>query len=381
MNLSRLRSLWHHPQRSPGDTPESLISELYRGLLGREPDQGGLRSHADALRSGTALADIARSMVGSDEFSQRQKYLRVPPTELPDLTDRFPQRYRRNPDGTSTLTISDDREFDELEAAIHEHRYYDSFGVWSPVVDVDKRVTAALVAGFGAKRCLEIGCFTGPVLSLLHERGIDTTGVEISHLAFVLAYPSIKNRIRYGDLLSLDLQPPYDAVLAMDILEHFNPLKLDRYLERMHHLLDRDGYCLINSPMFGHDEVFGDVDIPLPEWRAAGPTSFWRHLHCDARGWPEHGHLVWASPSWWESRFAAHGLVRDKDVERRIHASLAGFFATYAPARRTFFVLKREDNAKSSREVADRVADELAGVLATEPGLADAANAALHGGA
>lgn len=174
-------------------------------------------------------------------------------------------------------------------------------------------MTAALIAGFGARNCLEIGCFTGPVLSLLHERGIETTGVEISHLAFVLAYPSIKNRIRYGDLLTLDLQPPYDAVLAMDILEHFNPLKLDRYLERMRQLLARDGYCLINSPMFGHDEVFGDVDIPLPEWRAAGPETFWRHLHCDARGWPEHGHLVWASPSWWESRFAAHGLVRDKD--------------------------------------------------------------------
>lgn len=89
MNLRRLRSLWNPDARSSGDTPETLVAELYRGLLGREPDHGGLHSHADALRSGVALADIARSMVESDEFSQRQKYLRVPPTELPDLTALF----------------------------------------------------------------------------------------------------------------------------------------------------------------------------------------------------------------------------------------------------------------------------------------------------
>lgn len=375
MKLSRLRTFWNGPSDTAGDG-EALITELYRGILGREPDSGGLRSHAAALRSGVALADVARSMISSDEFSQQQKYLRVPPTELPDLTERFPQRYRRNPDGSSTLAVSDDREFDELENAIHEHRYYDSFGVWSPVIDIDKRVTAALVAGLGARRCLELGCFTGPVLSLLDERGIEVTGVEISHLAFVLAYPSIKNRIRYGDLLAQDLPPPYDAVLAMDILEHFNPLKLDRYLERMRALLDRDGYCLINSPMFGRDDVFGDTDIPLPEWRAAGPDTFWRHLHCDARGWPMHGHLVWASPSWWESRFAAHGLVRDREIEHRVHCSLGGFFDKYAPARRTFFVLKRDDNANSPREVAERVAAELAEVLAADPELAGTAKAA-----
>lgn len=366
MNLRRLSSLWK--RRASDDSAEQLVTQLYRGLLGREPDPGGLRSHADALSAGMPLADIARNMVGSDEFNQKQSYLRVAPAQLPDLVEQHPARYHRNDDGSATLTVREDADFDWIERAIHEHRYYDSFGVWSPVVDIDKRVIAAIAAGLGATRCLELGCFTGPVLSLLHERGIDVTGVEISHLAFVLAYPAIRSRIRYGDLLSLDLQPPYDALIAMDILEHLNPLKLDQYLTRLGQLLHRDGYCLINSPMFGPDDVFGEVAPPfLPEWRAAGPAQFWRHLHCDARGWPMHGHLVWASPQWWERQFEAHGLVRDRDIERSIHARLGAFFEHCAPARKTLFVLKHGDNRKGSADTARDVIAALDETLAQHP--------------
>ncbi len=371
MILQRLRALWHgHP--GARDEREALVAELYRGILGREPDPSGLRSHAATLHAGLPLGRVARSMIESDEFNQSQKYLRVPAVTLPDLTQQSRWRYQRNADGSTTLEISDDAQFDELEHAILEHRYYDSFGVWSPVIDLDKRITAALAAGLGAKRCLEIGCFTGPVLSLLQERGIDVTGVEISHLAFVLAYPSIRNHLRYGDLLSVELAGPFDVLLAMDILEHLNPLRLDRYLERLHDLLDRDGYALVNSPMFGHDEVFGATDIPLPQWRQAGPDAHWRHLHCDALGWPLHGHLIWASPTWWQRQFESHGLVRDHEIERRIHACLGGFFDQYAPARRTFFVLKHRANARGSHEVAERITAELSTALA---GHADLSNA------
>jgi len=369
MNLSRLRSLWRRGT-APAAGTEHLVSELYRGLLGREPDAGGLRTHADALDAGVPLAELARNMVASEEFNKKQGYLRVPAALLPNLAELHPRRYRRNEDGSTTFLVDDDTDFDWLERMILEHRYYDSFGVWSPVIDIDKRVIAALVAGLGTKRCLELGCFTGPVLSLLDEQGIDVAGVEISHLAFVLAYPAIRNRLHYGDLLSVDLPAPFDAFIAMDILEHLNPLKLDRYLARIATLLDRDGYFLINSPMFGTDDVFGEVAPPfLPEWRAAGPGSFWRALHCDAEGWPMHGHLVWASPSWWEQRLAAHGLVRDRALERCVHADLDVFFERYAPARKSFFLLRHAD-AKPSASTAERVSAALQRALATEPGLA-----------
>jgi len=369
MRLSRLRSLWRR-DAAVSASPEQLVIELYRGLLGREPDAGGLRTHADALDAGVPLAELARNMVGSEEFNKKQGYLRVPAALLPDLVELHPQRYRRNDDGSTTFRVDDDADFDWLERMILEHRYYDSFGVWSPVIDIDKRVIAALVAGLGTRRCLELGCFTGPVLSLLDEQGIDVAGVEISHLAFVLAYPTIKNRIHYGDLLAVELAQTFDAIIAMDILEHLNPLKLDRYLARIAALLDRDGYFLINSPMFGTDDVFGEVAPPfLPEWRAAGADTFWRHLHCDAQGWPMHGHLVWASPSWWERRLATHGLVRDRALERRVHADLDTFFQHYAPARKSFFLLRHAD-ATASASTIERVSAALTRALATEPALA-----------
>src|SRR3954471_12496398 len=60
---------------------------------------------------------------------------------------------------------------------------------------------------------------------------------------------------------------------------------------------------------------------------------------CDETGWPEHGHLIWASPNWWTAKSAAHGLRRDVAAERVIHHRLGSFFDDHAPGRRSLFVL------------------------------------------
>lgn len=353
------------PEHSGPDAERKLVVELYRGLLGRDPDEGGLAAYAAQLRSGVPVAELIRNLVGSEEFSLRQGYLRVAESALPNLRELHPERYRDFDQDGSIFLGRDDGDVDWLERAILEHNFYDSFGVWSPTIDVDKRVTAALVEGLGAKSCLELGAFTGPVLSLLDERGIEVTGVDISHLAFVMAYPSIKNKLRYGDLLDLELPGPYEAIIAMDVLEHVNPARLPRYIERIASLLDRDGYCVVNSPMFGNDDVFGEVlDVYLPEWREAGPDRYWREMHCDAQGWPDHGHLVWASPHWWERQFEAFGLVRAREIERATHRSLAGFFATVAPARRSFFVLRHADSARPTAPVVEQLSGLLDAVVA-----------------
>ena len=245
---------------------------------------------------------------------------------------------------SSIFKVSSDDDFGFMESLIVKNRYYDSFGVWAPNIDLDKRITAAIVRGLGARSCLELGCFTGPVLSLLAEQGIDVCGVEISHLAFLLAHANIHEKIRFGYLLDLNFDRTFDLFLGMDILEHLNPLDIDRYIARISQLVKQNGFVYINSPMFGKDDVFGTVfEAYLPEWQQSGEDVFWRYLHCDAKGWPMHGHLVWASPKWWESTFLKHGLVRDRDIERSIHALLQPFLEKDAPARRSFFVLKHSD--------------------------------------
>ena len=128
----------------------------------------------------------------------------------------------------------------------------------------------------------------------------------------------------------------------MDVLEHLNPLLLDVYIEKLTSLLDRDGYLYVNSPMWGSDRNFGVLEERyLREWDSVGDGSYWRHLPCDGRGWPLHGHLIWASSGWWEQKFAEHGLVRDTVVEGAIQKTLAKWFEC-APGRKSVFVLTGE---------------------------------------
>ncbi|HEX7641954.1 MAG TPA: class I SAM-dependent methyltransferase [Noviherbaspirillum sp.] len=296
----------------------------------------------------------------------------MPPTlentvVLPDLTKIYPDKYFVNEAGMLIYLAPRDEDFALIESMIMKHRYYDSLGVWAPKIDLDKRVTASIVEGLGARSCLELGCFSGSVLSLLAERSIDVCGVEVSHRAFMLAYPNIYQNIRFGNFLDLKFDRSYDLILCMDILEHVSPLSLDHYIARMTDLLSAHGYVFINSPMHGTDEVFGEmIAAYLPEWQQAGKDVFWRHLHCDAKGWPLHGHLIWADPTWWETTFQRHGLVRDKEIEKVLHALLERFFETMAPARKSFFVLRRadfnpgiEDVRKSLKRVISPIVAEL----------------------
>lgn len=255
-----------------------------------------------------------------------------------------------------------------MESLIQRHRYYDRFDAWSPVIEIDKQIIATVAHGLGARSCFELGCFTGPVLSLLADSGVSVSGADVSHLAFVFAYPNIRDWVLYGDLLGLDVAQRFDVVLCMDVLEHINPTKLDAYIDKLLSILAEDGYIYINSPMYGHDGIFGLVDEPyLEEWRAVGVASYWRHWPCDNKGWPMHGHLVWASAPWWQRKFEAHGVVRDVTIEKVIHEHLAHFFEI-APSRRSLFVLRRVGSRQSSAEAAAAVGAALAAL----PGLPQA---------
>ena len=117
--------------------------------------------------------------------------------------------------------------------------------------------------------------------------------------------------------------------------------------------------------MWGWDRIFGVVEEPyLEEWRSVGDASYWRHWPCDDKGWPLHGHLVWAGPVWWERKFESFGLIRDLEVEQTIHRRLAAVFEQ-TPGRRSLFVLRRSANQKSSTEVAAAIDRELSNLSGT----------------
>jgi tRNA (mo5U34)-methyltransferase len=339
-------------------TSREVATALYRGILERDPDPTGLQDHIEFLGSGMLLEQMVRAFVASKEFRSRILESFVPVTPLPDLKAAMRDMYQSQPVDGSPITVyvaRADEDIDRMRKLIEKHGYYDRFGVWTPLIDRDKIITAAIVRGLGARSCFELGCFSGPVLSLLAETGISVLGAEVSHTAFALAYPNVRGSILFGDLLALEVDRRFDVVLCMDALEHVSPLLLDAYVERIVSLVDQDGYVYLNSPMWGQDRIFGVFEEPyLEEWRSVGDASYWRHWPCDDKGWPLHGHLVWASPAWWERKFRDYGLIRDTAIERAIHRDLAAFFE-HAIGRRCLFVLRRPGNRRSSEQIAAAV--------------------------
>lgn len=338
----------------------NTVEELYRGIFNREPDRGGGSHYASRLRAGEPLSGVLRHMLASQEFHGSRNLRAIKQSELQDITSELPRPYVTEM-GLDNLIhhvfrVEDDSEFDLLEQLIIEHRFYDSFGGWGYAIDLDKRVTAAIAKGLGAASCLDVGCSNGPVISLLADAGMEVTGVDFSHLAFALALPNVRDHMRYGDLLTLEFDRKFDVVLAMDFFEHLHPLKVGRHIERAAALIEQDGYLIVNSPMFGTDRVFGTpFPLHLEEWTNEPQDTFWRHIPCDAKGWPWDGHLIWAGVAYWEKQFAAAGLVRDVVIEAAIQESLKGFFEHFAPARKAIFVLRHPDNGRCAAGVAAAV--------------------------
>lgn len=56
---------------APEDNVTAFVTRLYRYVLNRNPDAGGLAVQVEALRSGTSAADIAWGFFGSSEFGRR----------------------------------------------------------------------------------------------------------------------------------------------------------------------------------------------------------------------------------------------------------------------------------------------------------------------
>jgi len=345
---------------------EDIVRALFRGALGREISPNDLSNFTKGLKNGFPLSTMIADLVGSDEFAARQHSPLV--VTLPSLYDLYPDRYYRGANNNLIYRGTSRIDIDFLEDCIKKYRYYDSFGIWTPEIDRDKRITASIIDALGVKSCLEIGCYSGSVLSLLDKAGVDVRGVEISHRAFLFAEQTIYDKIQYGDLLDLSSDKKYDAFLAMDVLEHLNPSKFDLYIARIASLLSENGIAYINSPMVGHDRVFQQVfGVYVDEWAEVGDTNNWHHIHCDEKGWPVHGHLVWASPAWWENAFRKHGLVRDTEAELVVQTILADFFLRSAPARKSFFILRHSAAGSiDASELRKRLSERVSKVLQDE---------------
>lgn len=71
------------------------------------------------------------------------------------------------------------------------------------------------------KNCLDVGCGTGDLVSILRTYGIDAYGVEISEHALELADKSVRPFLKHGNIVKLPYKNnEFDLVLTFDVLEH-----------------------------------------------------------------------------------------------------------------------------------------------------------------
>ena len=342
---------------------EAFVEAAYLEILGRPVDQDGLDHYRALLRDGLGRTAVLLELVRSDEF--RRSLAPASDSGLPDLRAIRPDRYRQAVDRTNGQTIdvfdaASAADIDWLESSILEHGYYEKPGVWNFGIDTDKRVIAEMIAAFEPKRPLELGCAAGAVLECLDHLGIEGEGIEISAMAIARAAPRVGPRIHHGDLLDVSLPHRYDVVFGLDVFEHLNPNRLDRYVARLAEITTADGLLYCNIPAFGEDPVFGTVfPFYLDDWAAdAAAGRPFSALHVDERGYPIHGHLAWADWAWWEGKFTAHGFTREPEIERAMHGKYDRYLEKRSPARKAFFVFAKQMDPARRKTIAETLKSE-----------------------
>lgn len=109
----------------------------------------------------------------------------------------------------------------------------------------------------GAREVLEVGCGRGATGRLLQERlGCRVTGVELNPLAAREAARHL-HRVVQGDIEELELEGPFDLVLALELVEHL--VESEAFLGRLPRLLAPGGRAVLSIPNVGHYAVVEDL--------------------------------------------------------------------------------------------------------------------------
>lgn len=311
------------------EMPDSQIREyiqsVYHNLLGRDPDPDGMEYFFNFIKQGNSYDNLIKAIYTitiSHEFINKVVVENKKKHKKSLVVLRSDRYTELNNGNTLIFRVENSSDFDWLEQMIIKNSYYETEGVWNLTIDSDKILMAEIFKEFTAVRVLELGCSTGAILKLLYDAGAIVRGIEISTYSIERAFPEIRNYIYHGDFLDESFtEKQFSLVFGLDIFEHFNPNKLDRYINKIYESLENGGYLLCNIPAFGEDEVFGTIfPVYFDDWNEDIQSNRnFRLIDCDENGYPKNGHLIWASTQWWVRQFEKAGFKRDTERERIIH--------------------------------------------------------------
>ncbi|MCG2611242.1 methyltransferase domain-containing protein [Flavobacterium sp. SM15] len=129
----------------------------------------------------------------------------------------------------------------------------------NPVIDHIFWKRLKLASDFISKNCkpggkvLDFGCGTGVFSYDLASKGFELTSLDldlkpVELLKTKIQFPASINFIQ-GDFFHLEFEPnSFDAIVALDVLEHIPLNELPAYLDKFNKLLKQDGYIVISGP-------------------------------------------------------------------------------------------------------------------------------------
>lgn len=249
------------------------------------------------------------------------------------------------------IQIEDEKDFDILFENIINSGYYDSSYFDSHIdykegeVKFDSLHLASMLTFLKPKSLLELGCGRGDVLFLLAmDNKIKVRGIEFSGDVLKKVWPTIANKVVYGDILEVckkykDERMSFDIFCAFDLWEHLHPRKLHECIDAMVALAEKDTLFFFNIPAVGEDKIFGEIfPLELEENRDKFNQRVpFDYLNAESTNpaIPANGHLIWAHTEWWQKQFERHGLIRAEELERTIHTY---FDEHLFYARRSFYI-------------------------------------------
>lgn len=249
------------------------------------------------------------------------------------------------------IQIEQEEDFDALLSNILNSGYYDLSYFDSHIdyregeIKFDSFYLSSILKFLKPRFLLELGCGRGDVLFLLALDGkIKVQGIEFSRDVLKKIWPSLQDKVGYGDILEISKKynsqrVTFDTFCAFDLWEHLHPKRLHDYIDSVLTLAERDALFFFNIPAVGEDRVFGEIfPLELEENREKFnrrlPFYFLNAESIDP-AIPANGHLIWSHTEWWQKQFEEHGLIRSEELERNIHTY---FDEHLFYARKSFYV-------------------------------------------
>lgn len=222
------------------------------------------------------------------------------------------------------------------------------------------RVSALTALVFSPARSYEVGCAMGLMVKALRAQNVAADGIDFSQWCIDRADASVKDCVKWGDILQP--VPPaeegvYDIVLALDVLEHLPPEKINEALGNLAKRLKAGGMIFTVIPAYGPNEFGPELyRLHRATWRrdAAAGLPF-KDIPLDDEGHPHMGHLTHATIGWWEDAFREVGMRRLGDVEQLLHNR---YDTLLDHGRRSFFLFVKGGAiaaTMASRRLLDRI--------------------------